>query len=85
MNWIKLSAITKAVMAAALIAAPATVVTAAPIPISWSADDPPPPPPPSGCAPDSSDPGCQPQWHRETCGWGGHFPIMCWRPGPGPS
>ena len=56
MNWTKLTALANTLMVAAVIAAPATIATAAPIPISWSADDPPPPPP--GC--DSPDSACQP-------------------------
>jgi hypothetical protein len=68
-NWTKLSGFATAMAAAALIAAPATA----------HAD---PPPPPANCDQSSGDPACQPQGHYVTCGWGGHFPIMCWRPGP---
>ena len=54
------SGIAVVTMAAALMAAPATVVTAGPSPISYLTDDPAPAPPPPGCAPDSMDPTCQP-------------------------
>jgi len=67
MFWTKFSAIATAMMAAALIAASATVVTAAPSPISYLADDPAPAPPPPGCAPDSTDPACQPPPPTRHC------------------
>jgi hypothetical protein len=65
MFWTKFSAIATAMMAAALIAASATVVTASPI--SYLADDPAPAPPPPGCAPDSTDPACQPPPPTRHC------------------